>query len=64
MVWKNLRVVESFNSDVVVVITEDLRVRVGASRGGDGGGDEEGEYDELQKNIIVRRILNGIEGEL
>lgn len=54
-----LRVAESFDSDVVVVVPDDHRVSVGASRGSDGGGDEEGEYDELEKQTIVSRSPKG-----
>ena len=54
---KNLRVAESVNSDVVAVVAEDLRVGVGASRGGDGGGDEQGEYDELLEKTLLLELL-------
>lgn len=46
----NLPVAESFDSDVVAIEAEDLCVSVGAtgaSGGCDGGGDEQGEDDEL-----------------
>lgn len=55
-----LRIVVSVDADVVALVPDDLRVSVGASRSGEGGGHEESEDDELYKEeTYLSDIIKG-----
>lgn len=45
----NLREFVSIETDVVALVAENLRVRIGVAGTGDGRGHEESENDELEK---------------
>lgn len=56
-----LPVVVSIDSNVVAIVAEDLGVRVRAGGSSDGGGDEQGENDELLAEDTT--IINRVESE-